>query len=167
MAILALIWLTVIWCYFWHWLSFLFCPQGLTFSFRGCLPSGWIILLLSGVITRISENVFLDRDNFWPTFMIHFSVGLACFCVSSYVMYVLVFLFFFYCFLRLLWSSVEYNCLFLLSLLLIYLSVCFFLGLLAIVGKNLSSKALFAFMITRTDDSCNLTVRWVLFLWNN
>lgn len=58
-----------------------------SFSFRGCLPSGWIILLLSGVITLVSENVFLDQDNFWPTFMIHFSVGLACFCVSSYVIY--------------------------------------------------------------------------------
>ncbi|KAK2379618.1 hypothetical protein P8452_36033 [Trifolium repens] len=58
-----------------------------SFSFRGCLPSGWIILLLSSVITLISENVFLDQDNFWPTFMIHFSVGLACFCVSSYVIY--------------------------------------------------------------------------------
>ncbi|XP_057456987.1 uncharacterized protein LOC130747946 [Lotus japonicus] len=58
-----------------------------SFSFCDCLPSGWIILLLSGVITLISENVFLDQDNFWPSFMIHFSVGLACFCVSAYVIY--------------------------------------------------------------------------------
>ncbi|XP_061353336.1 uncharacterized protein LOC133298116 [Gastrolobium bilobum] len=58
-----------------------------SFSFHSCLPSGWIILLLSGVITLISENIFLDQDNFWPTFMIHFSVGLACFFVSSYVIY--------------------------------------------------------------------------------
>ncbi|BAT91328.1 hypothetical protein VIGAN_06264800, partial [Vigna angularis var. angularis] len=58
-----------------------------SFSFYECLPSGWIILLLSGIITLISENVFLDRDNFWPSFMVHFSVGLACFCVSSYVIY--------------------------------------------------------------------------------
>ncbi|KAK7341114.1 hypothetical protein VNO80_24038 [Phaseolus coccineus] len=58
-----------------------------SFSFYGCLPSGWIILLLSGIITLISENVFLDRDNFWPSFVVHFSVGLGCFCVSSYVIY--------------------------------------------------------------------------------
>ncbi|RDY00293.1 Protein RFT1-like protein, partial [Mucuna pruriens] len=58
-----------------------------SFSFCGCLPSGWIILLLSGVITLISESVFLVRDNFWPSFMIHLSVGLGCFCVSSYVIY--------------------------------------------------------------------------------
>ncbi|KAK2419825.1 glucose-induced degradation protein [Trifolium repens] len=44
-----------------------------------CLPSGWVILLLSSAITLISENVFLDQDNFWPTFVIRFSVGLACF----------------------------------------------------------------------------------------
>lgn len=65
------------------------CPQGSSsFSFHSCLPSGWIILLLSGVITIISEKIFLDRENFWPTFAIHFSIGMACFCVSSYVMYV-------------------------------------------------------------------------------
>ncbi|XP_050887043.1 uncharacterized protein LOC127092239 isoform X2 [Lathyrus oleraceus] len=58
-----------------------------SFSFRGCFPSGWVILLLSSVITLVSENVVLDQDNFWPTFMIHFSVGLACFCVSSYMIY--------------------------------------------------------------------------------
>ncbi|KAK7259784.1 hypothetical protein RIF29_25398 [Crotalaria pallida] len=58
-----------------------------SFSFYSCLPSGWIILLLSGVITIISENAFLDQHNFWPTFMTHFSVGVACFCVSSYVIY--------------------------------------------------------------------------------
>ncbi|XP_028797853.1 protein RFT1 homolog isoform X2 [Neltuma alba] len=58
-----------------------------SFSFHSCLPSGWTILLLSGVITIISEKIFLDRENFWPTFAIHFSIGLACFCVSSYVIY--------------------------------------------------------------------------------
>ncbi|PNY15885.1 protein RFT1 [Trifolium pratense] len=79
-----------------------------SFSFRGCLPSGWVILLLSSVITLISENVFLDQDNFWPTFMIHFSVGLACFST---------------------------------------------------VGKNLSSRKLFAFVITRTDDFHKLAMR--------
>ncbi|RYR22113.1 hypothetical protein Ahy_B03g067394 isoform E [Arachis hypogaea] len=57
-----------------------------SFSFSSCLPSGWTFLLISGVITLISENIFLDQENFWPTFMIHLSVGLACFCISSYVM---------------------------------------------------------------------------------
>ncbi|KAI4323828.1 hypothetical protein L6164_023405 [Bauhinia variegata] len=61
--------------------------QGSSFSFRSCLPSGWIILLFSGVITLISENIFLDPKNFWPTFAIHFSVGVVCFCISSYVIY--------------------------------------------------------------------------------
>ncbi|KAK2419822.1 glucose-induced degradation protein [Trifolium repens] len=50
-----------------------------SFAFCGCLHSGSVILLLSSAITLISENVFLDQDNFWPTFVIHFSVGLACF----------------------------------------------------------------------------------------
>jgi hypothetical protein len=36
-------------------------------------------------------------------------------------------------------------------------------GLLVTAGKNLSSKKLFAFAITRTDEFCKLTVRWVLF----
>ncbi|XP_027354961.1 protein RFT1 homolog [Abrus precatorius] len=58
-----------------------------SFSFSGCLPSGWIFVLLSGVITLISENVFLDRDDFWPTFTIHLFIGLGCFCVSSYAIY--------------------------------------------------------------------------------
>ncbi|KAL2329355.1 hypothetical protein Fmac_022782 [Flemingia macrophylla] len=58
-----------------------------SFSFSGCLPSGWIILLLSGLITLISENLFLDRHNFWPSFVIHLCVGLGCFCLSSYVIY--------------------------------------------------------------------------------
>ncbi|KAL1324787.1 hypothetical protein HN51_034930 [Arachis hypogaea] len=58
-----------------------------SFSFSSCLPSGWTFLLISGVITLISENIFLDQENFWPTFMIHLSVGLACFCISSYVIY--------------------------------------------------------------------------------
>ncbi|KAJ0043485.1 hypothetical protein Pint_17189 [Pistacia integerrima] len=57
------------------------------FSFRRCLPSGWPILLFSGVITLLSEKIFLDRQNFWPTFLIHFSIGLTCFCISSIVIY--------------------------------------------------------------------------------
>ncbi|XP_059452441.1 uncharacterized protein LOC132183062 isoform X1 [Corylus avellana] len=58
-----------------------------SFSFSSCLPSGWTVLLFSGVTTLISEKIFLDRENFWPTFAIHFSIGLACFCVSSFVIY--------------------------------------------------------------------------------
>lgn len=58
-----------------------------SFSFRNCLPSGWIFLLLSGIITLISENIFLDRKNFSSTLLIHSSVGLACFCVSSLIIY--------------------------------------------------------------------------------
>ncbi|KAL5744266.1 hypothetical protein ACOSQ2_027382 [Xanthoceras sorbifolium] len=58
-----------------------------SFSFRSCLPSGWTILLFSGVITLISERIFLDRENFWPTFLIHFSIGLTCFCITSVVIY--------------------------------------------------------------------------------
>ncbi|KAJ7010973.1 lipid transporter [Populus alba x Populus x berolinensis] len=55
------------------------------FSFTSCLPSGWTVLLFSGVITLISEKLFLDHENFWPTFLIHFSIGLTCFCISSFI----------------------------------------------------------------------------------
>ncbi|CAK9139933.1 unnamed protein product [Ilex paraguariensis] len=58
-----------------------------SFSFRSCLPSGWTFLLFSAVATLISEKIFLDQDNFWPTFFIHFSVGLTCFCVAAFVIY--------------------------------------------------------------------------------
>lgn len=58
-----------------------------SFSFWSCLPLGWKILIFSGIITFISERIFLDRANFWSTFLIHFSVGLTCFCVSSFVIY--------------------------------------------------------------------------------
>ncbi|PSR93324.1 hypothetical protein CEY00_Acc27936 [Actinidia chinensis var. chinensis] len=58
-----------------------------SFSFRSCLPSGWAVLLFSGITTLISEKIFLDQQNFWPTFLIHFSVGLTCFCISSLVIY--------------------------------------------------------------------------------
>lgn len=58
-----------------------------SFSFRSCLPSGSAILLISGLITLISEKVFLDHENFWPTFLIHFSFGFTCFCISSVVIY--------------------------------------------------------------------------------
>lgn len=58
-----------------------------TFEFRGCLPSGWLMLLFSAGITLLSERLFLDKDNFWPTFFLHFLVGLACICLSSFVIY--------------------------------------------------------------------------------
>ncbi|KAH7854570.1 hypothetical protein Vadar_015468 [Vaccinium darrowii] len=58
-----------------------------SFSFRRCLPSGWTVLLFSGITTLVSEKLFLDHQNFWPSFLIHFSVGLTCFCISSLVIY--------------------------------------------------------------------------------
>ncbi|KAL3845354.1 hypothetical protein ACJIZ3_002757 [Penstemon smallii] len=58
-----------------------------SFSFRGCLPSGYEFLLVSCVATFILESLYLDRDNFWATFPIHFSFGLACFSVSAFVIY--------------------------------------------------------------------------------
>ncbi|KAJ4883308.1 lipid transporter [Raphanus sativus] len=57
------------------------------FSFRKCLPSGWQILILSGVITIISEKAILDRKNFWATFPPHFAMGFLCFCLSAIVIY--------------------------------------------------------------------------------
>ncbi|KAI3935726.1 hypothetical protein MKX01_032910 [Papaver californicum] len=57
------------------------------FRFRHCLPSGWIVLLLSSFVTQVSERIFLDQDNFWSTMFIHLSVGFACFCISSFVIY--------------------------------------------------------------------------------
>ena len=101
----------------------IFGPQGSSsFSFCGCLPSGWITLLLSGVITLVSENVLLDRDNFSLSFLFHLSVGLACFCVSSYVMYILLsFICLFFLLLR---SCVEYICFLFPSSLLFYFPLC-------------------------------------------
>ncbi|KAK8657884.1 hypothetical protein V6N13_036103 [Hibiscus sabdariffa] len=64
-----------------------FFQESSLFSFYSCLPSGWTILLLSGVATLISEKVFLDRENFLPSFLIHFSIGFAFFCISSFVIY--------------------------------------------------------------------------------
>ncbi|ONH99505.1 hypothetical protein PRUPE_6G033300 [Prunus persica] len=58
-----------------------------SFSFYRCLPSGWKVLLFSGITTIISERIFLDRENFWPTFFVHFSIGVTCFCMSSFVLY--------------------------------------------------------------------------------
>ncbi|XVF08476.1 hypothetical protein REPUB_Repub07fG0006600 [Reevesia pubescens] len=64
-----------------------FFQESSSFSFYSCLPSGWTILLLSGVATLISEKVFLDRENFWPSFLVHFSIGFTFFCISAFVIY--------------------------------------------------------------------------------
>uniref|UniRef100_M4EIS3 Protein RFT1 homolog n=1 Tax=Brassica campestris TaxID=3711 RepID=M4EIS3_BRACM len=58
-----------------------------SFSFRKCFPSGWQILILSGVITVISEKTILDHKNFWATFPVHFAIGFLCFCLSAIVIY--------------------------------------------------------------------------------
>ncbi|KAK8965264.1 hypothetical protein KSP40_PGU014937 [Platanthera guangdongensis] len=58
-----------------------------SFSVIQCLPSGWIVLILSGAITLISERLILDKGNFWQTFMIHLSIGLFCFSMSAIVIY--------------------------------------------------------------------------------
>ncbi|XP_039064808.1 protein RFT1 homolog isoform X2 [Hibiscus syriacus] len=58
-----------------------------SFSFSSCLPSGWTILLLSGVATLISEKVFLDRENFWTSFLVHFCIGFTFFCISAFVIF--------------------------------------------------------------------------------
>ncbi|GAB2265434.1 hypothetical protein Dimus_000490 [Dionaea muscipula] len=58
-----------------------------SFSFRHCMPSGWKVLLLSGVATITSEKFFLNRQNFWPTFLVHFSFGFCCFCISAFTIY--------------------------------------------------------------------------------
>ncbi|CAF2357082.1 BnaA10g30240D [Brassica napus] len=57
------------------------------FSFRKCFPSGWQILILSGIITIISEKAILDHKNFWATFPPHFAIGFLCFCLSAVVIY--------------------------------------------------------------------------------
>ncbi|GMN41010.1 hypothetical protein TIFTF001_010238 [Ficus carica] len=64
-----------------------FFEDSCSFSFPECLPSGSTVLLFSGTITLISERLFLERENFWQTFAIHFSVGFACFCMSAFVIY--------------------------------------------------------------------------------
>ncbi|KAA3460434.1 protein RFT1-like protein isoform X1 [Gossypium australe] len=64
-----------------------FFQESSSFSFCSCLPSGWTILLLSGVATLISEKVFLDRENFWSSIFIHFCIGFAFFCSSAFVIY--------------------------------------------------------------------------------
>ncbi|KAL8514820.1 hypothetical protein ACS0TY_013783 [Phlomoides rotata] len=61
--------------------------KGSSFSFRGCMPAGYEFLLVSGVATFILERIYLDRDNFWATFLVHFSFGLCCFVASAFVIY--------------------------------------------------------------------------------
>jgi len=58
-----------------------------SFSFRKCFPLGWQILILSSIITLISEKTILDRKNFWETFPLHFGIGVICFCLSAIVIY--------------------------------------------------------------------------------
>ncbi|KAG6519766.1 hypothetical protein ZIOFF_023274 [Zingiber officinale] len=58
-----------------------------SFSLSRCLPSGWEILLLSCIITLVSERVLLDKENFWQTLPAHLAVGFTCFCISSIVIY--------------------------------------------------------------------------------
>ncbi|KAL3639016.1 hypothetical protein CASFOL_016923 [Castilleja foliolosa] len=58
-----------------------------SFSFRDCLPAGCEFLLVSGVATFFLERMYLNRDDFWATFTVHFSFGLACFSVAAFVIY--------------------------------------------------------------------------------
>ncbi|KFK38424.1 hypothetical protein AALP_AA3G111400 [Arabis alpina] len=58
-----------------------------SFSFRKCFPLGWQILILSGIITLISEKAILNHKNFWATFPLHFTIGFLCFCLSAVVIY--------------------------------------------------------------------------------
>uniref|UniRef100_M1AAY9 Protein RFT1 homolog n=2 Tax=Solanum tuberosum TaxID=4113 RepID=M1AAY9_SOLTU len=58
-----------------------------SFSFRRCLPSGWTFLLFSGIFTLVSEKIFLDPDDFWRTFSIHFLVGITSFMLAAFVIY--------------------------------------------------------------------------------
>ncbi|KAL1196797.1 hypothetical protein V5N11_024612 [Cardamine amara subsp. amara] len=58
-----------------------------SFSFRKCFPLGWKILILSSIITLISEKTILNRKNFWGTFPLHFAIGFLCFCLSAIVIY--------------------------------------------------------------------------------
>ncbi|KAG5538300.1 hypothetical protein RHGRI_019032 [Rhododendron griersonianum] len=82
---LMLLWISLIQTWF---IGFTFPQDSALFSFRSCLPSGWTVLLFSGITTLVSEKLFLDHQNFWPSFLIHLSVGLTCFCISSVVIYV-------------------------------------------------------------------------------
>ncbi|XP_010486630.1 PREDICTED: protein RFT1 homolog [Camelina sativa] len=58
-----------------------------SFSFRKCLPVGWQVLIFSGIITLISEKMFLNHKNFRETFPLHFAIGFLCICLSAIVIY--------------------------------------------------------------------------------
>lgn len=64
-----------------------FFKESSSFSFKACLPAGYEFLLFSGVATFIFERMYLNRDNFWATFAVHFSFGLSCFSVAAFVIY--------------------------------------------------------------------------------
>ncbi|GJN07425.1 hypothetical protein PR202_ga25255 [Eleusine coracana subsp. coracana] len=58
-----------------------------SFSFLRCLPSGWGILLISGLTTAFSERVFLNRERFMQTLPIHMAIGIMCLSISAFEIY--------------------------------------------------------------------------------
>ncbi|EOA30348.1 hypothetical protein CARUB_v10013471mg [Capsella rubella] len=58
-----------------------------SFSFRKCLPLGWQVLIFSGIVTLISEKIFLNHKNFRATFPLHLAIGVLCICLSAIVIY--------------------------------------------------------------------------------
>ncbi|XP_062187184.1 uncharacterized protein LOC133890704 isoform X1 [Phragmites australis] len=58
-----------------------------SFSFWRCVPSGWGILLISGLTTAFSERMFLNRMRFKQTLPIHMAIGVMCLSVSSLEIY--------------------------------------------------------------------------------
>ncbi|CAN6458676.1 unnamed protein product [Victoria cruziana] len=66
-----------------------FFKHSTSFSLHRCLPSAGVclVLLMSGIITRMSEKILLDADYFVPTMLSHLLVGVACFCISALIIY--------------------------------------------------------------------------------
>ncbi|RAL52633.1 unnamed protein product [Cuscuta campestris] len=64
-----------------------FFKESSSFSFRACIPGGYEFVLASGVATFILERIYLNPENFWATFAVHFSFGLVCFLVAAFVIY--------------------------------------------------------------------------------
>ncbi|KAJ1703825.1 hypothetical protein LUZ63_003604 [Rhynchospora breviuscula] len=58
-----------------------------SFSFRECMPRGWLFLFFSSLATVLSERVFLKKDKFWDTFPIHLSIGVVSFSISCAAIY--------------------------------------------------------------------------------
>ncbi|GAA0185064.1 hypothetical protein LIER_32352 [Lithospermum erythrorhizon] len=58
-----------------------------SFSFHSCLPAGWTFLLYAGIVTFVSEKVFLDRNKFWPTFFVHFAIGFTSLSLAAFIIY--------------------------------------------------------------------------------